>query len=75
MVSATTSWNTEKARRTVIPREVFSPDSAGSQKRTSDMTTMNEQGVMMFRVKKAGFRCRKTRNDSLGKGAPGNDVW
>lgn len=29
MLSATMSWNTVKARRTVTPRETFSPESAG----------------------------------------------
>lgn len=29
MLSATISWNTVRARRTVTPRETFSPESAG----------------------------------------------
>jgi len=38
--SAMASMKTEKAKRTVIPRAIFSPDSGGKQK-TSNVRTLN----------------------------------
>ena len=47
-LSARTSWNTEKARRMVIPRDTFSPESAGSQNMSSASATIIIHGARML---------------------------
>ena len=37
VLSIMTSWKTEKARRTVIPSDTFSPLAGGSQKTAKEM--------------------------------------
>ena len=48
MFSATISWNTVKLSRRVMPREIFSPESGGTQNvNVASMESMM-QGMMML---------------------------
>ena len=47
-LSARTSWNTEKASKMVIPRDTFSPESAGSQNMSSASATIMMHGARML---------------------------
>jgi hypothetical protein len=46
--SATVRTKTEKARRTVMPRAIFSPESGGRQKTSSVSIDIIVQGNMTF---------------------------
>jgi len=48
MLSATMSWNTVKLSSRVIPREIFSPESGGTQKVKVVSRDKITQGVMIF---------------------------
>ena len=48
VLSMMTSWKTEKASRTVIPSDTFSPLSGGSRKTASEMLSTNIEGQMML---------------------------
>ena len=48
-LSARTSWNTEKARSTVMPRDTFSPESAGNQNMSNASAMIMMHGVRMLR--------------------------
>lgn len=50
ILSDTISKKTQRDRRTVIPSEIFSPDSGGRQKTRSAIAVMSTQG--MTRLKK-----------------------
>ena len=43
-------WVTEKARRTVMEREIFSPQLAGSQNTPSATSMMRRVGAMILRT-------------------------
>ena len=47
-LSSTTVRNTENDKRTVIPSETFSPDSAGSQNTNRSMTDKRMIGIRTF---------------------------
>ena len=49
MLSAMSSMKTEKARRTVMPRVIFSPESGGSQKPSKLRTVSQRQGKIMLK--------------------------
>ena len=49
VVSMMTSWNTTNDRRTVMEREIFSPESGDVQNTMSEMNAMTNAGTIMFR--------------------------
>ena len=48
--SSTTSRNTENDKRTVIPSEIFSPDSGGSQNTNRSMMDRRMMGMMTLTI-------------------------
>ena len=48
ILSATISWNTVKLSRRVMPREIFSPESGGTQNVNVATRDRMMQGRMMF---------------------------
>jgi len=51
MFSATRSMKTEKASKTVIPSDTFSPESGGIRKVTRLRIDSHTQGIMILRTK------------------------
>ena len=60
--SSTTSRNTEKDKRMVIPSETFSPDSGGSQNTNRSMIDRRTMGTMTLITVYFAFLSKTMRN-------------